>query len=569
MSVKNLLAMLTAVLIIGCGNAFAVTPYATTPPAGTSLLSAVTPAQGTAFLNATSVNTITVTSGGTGYQYQQIAYPTGDGTSYGSWSVYPASPTTKWDKVDDPAAIPDDASTYIDSASTTPYFLFTFPAFSVPLNTTISNLTLYCRVKTSSSSLPVVSLALTVGGTLYDYVGQTCTTSYAKYSQIYTTNPKTGLAWTSADINGTGPNPIQNFGVLFGNVSMTNYLTQVYAVVTYGVPPVVTITPADGNGSGATATAVMVDSNGNPTDAIQSVTVTAHGSGYTTPPQISFSGGNQDATATAALYASTIGGVTVTDPGSGYATAPFVAFNGGGGTLATATALIDATGAISEVDMTSGGSGYTDVPTVSFVELTGNYIGTQYLTSGTTFTPDPGTNQIVVKMVGAGGGGGGSNSPSEGGSGGGAGGYLEKAIRGFVGTATYSIGAAGTAGAYSGTAGSGGNTTFTYGGVTYTAYGGSGGQATSPNAGGAGGTVSANGNLNCSGAPGEASTGDSGIGGGQGGSTLYGGGGASSSAIVSNGNPGTGYGAGGGGAYGATGTGGGGAQGLIIVDEFD
>jgi hypothetical protein len=80
---------------------------------------------------------------------------------------------------------------------------------------------------------------------------------------------------------------------------------------------------------------------------VYSVTVTAGGSGYTSAPSVSFSGGvpaGSGATATAVVLGGQVIAVIVTDPGSGWTgTAPTVAFTGGGGTGAAATANLDAT----------------------------------------------------------------------------------------------------------------------------------------------------------------------------------------------------------------------------------
>jgi hypothetical protein len=198
------------------------------------------------------------------------------------------------------------------------------------------------------------------------------------------------------------------------------------------------------------------------------------------------------------------------------------------------------------------------VPGVDYqLPVSGCLIGTQYLTSGATFTPDAGTKQIGIKMVG-GGGGGGYNL----GSGGGAGGYLEKRITSFSGTASYSIGAAGTAGTSGATdGGNGGNTTFTYNSITYTAHGGTGGTHNSSNVtSGAG--VSANGDLNIGGGdgePGETPAGAS-LGAIGGASFLGGGAGKGNNAVVP--------GAGGGGGP-ATTSGGTGGAGLIIITEYN
>ena len=56
--------------------------------------------------------------------------------------------------------------------------------------------------------------------------------------------------------------------------------------------------------------------------------------------------------------------VDLANPGSGYTVAPAIAFHGGGGVGAAATAGI-ADGVIGIVSITSGGSGYSTVPTIT------------------------------------------------------------------------------------------------------------------------------------------------------------------------------------------------------------
>lgn len=58
--------------------------------------------------------------------------------------------------------------------------------------------------------------------------------------------------------------------------------------------------------------------------------------------------------------------VSVGTGGTGYTSAPTVSFSGGGGSDATATATIDSNGAVNGVAVTGGGTGYTSAPTVSF-----------------------------------------------------------------------------------------------------------------------------------------------------------------------------------------------------------
>lgn len=220
----------------------------------------------------------------------------------------------------------------------------------------------------------------------------------------------------------------------------------------------------------------------------------------------------------------------------------------------------------------------------SFAAVSGAFLRTQILTSGTTYTPTTGTNTIILTLVGAGGGGGGtkgSASTSAAGGGGGGGGVCQVMLTGISGTYSYSIGTAGAggSGATPSAGSAGGNTTFTFSGTTYTAYGGGGGSpmtssaSTQVAAGGAGGAVSTNGDVNGAGEPGgwgftQTSTR---LASGHGGSSPWGGGGVGLVTTTGTGNAGAGYGAGGSGAGVLTAsnqTGGAGTQGIIIVHEY-
>jgi hypothetical protein len=70
------------------------------------------------------------------------------------------------------------------------------------------------------------------------------------------------------------------------------------------------------------------------------------------------------ATATATRTANAVSAVTVVSGGSGYTTAPAVTFTGGGGTGAAATAVVTG-GVVTAINVTAGGTGYTTDPTVT------------------------------------------------------------------------------------------------------------------------------------------------------------------------------------------------------------
>ncbi len=137
-----------------------------------------------------------------------------------------------------------------------------------------------------------------------------------------------------------------------------------------------------------------------PFGGVTSVTLTDPGTGYTTAPTVTLSGGGgTGATATAVMAShSTMDGhvssITVDAPGTAYTTPPTVTLSGGGGHGATAvptmTAVTTVTGWVNSLTLTSGGSGYTSVPTVSISGGGG---------SGATAIADISTTSAVTSIV--------------------------------------------------------------------------------------------------------------------------------------------------------------------------
>jgi hypothetical protein len=126
--------------------------------------------------------------------------------------------------------------------------------------------------------------------------------------------------------------------------------------------------PSNCNGGTATAVAVVVDgavTQVNLTSNVTGISVTAVGSGYTSSPVVTLSGGGGcGAIANVLTSAGAVSGITVVNGGSGYTAAPTVTLTGGGGAGATATATIG-----------TGGAGYTGAPIVAFSHIPGDGTG--------------------------------------------------------------------------------------------------------------------------------------------------------------------------------------------------
>lgn len=127
----------------------------------------------------------------------------------------------------------------------------------------------------------------------------------------------------------------------------------------YTSAPTVSFT-GGGGGTGVTGTAILGF-------GINTITVNNGGTGYTSAPTVVISGGGgTGATATATVSGGAITGITVTAPGSGYTSAPTISFTGGGGSGGAATANLLSAGSVKSINITAGGTGYTSAPTVSF-----------------------------------------------------------------------------------------------------------------------------------------------------------------------------------------------------------
>ena len=125
-----------------------------------------------------------------------------------------------------------------------------------------------------------------------------------------------------------------------------------------------TISFTGGDGSGASAVAVAADK-------VASVAMTNGGRGYTVNTQyaLTFTGGGAatDATATAGTISSPVGVVRVDNMGSGYTSVPSVSFSGGGGGGSGAAAVAVGPTGIRSVTLSQMGRGYDGItPTVSF-----------------------------------------------------------------------------------------------------------------------------------------------------------------------------------------------------------
>ncbi len=172
----------------------------------------------------------------------------------------------------------------------------------------------------------------------------------------------------------------------------------------YTTVPAVTIT-GGGASTQATATAVLGGRG------ISKVQLTARGTQYVSAPTVSFTGGGTGAQATAVVN-HVVKRIDLNAGGSGYTTAPTVVISGGNGTGAKATATVSG-GAVTAINYIAAGTGYTAVPTVTFTSATGSGAKAtaviDNLVTGVILTASgSGYNPATTTVVFTGGGGGGA-----------------------------------------------------------------------------------------------------------------------------------------------------------------
>ena len=102
--------------------------------------------------------------------------------------------------------------------------------------------------------------------------------------------------------------------------------------------------------------------------AVTSISISAAGEGYdaASPPAMTLTGGGGSGATATVTVDGAISAIDVTAGGSGYTSSPLVSIVGGGGSGAAATAIITK-GVVSRVLINAGGSGYTSQPEITIV----------------------------------------------------------------------------------------------------------------------------------------------------------------------------------------------------------
>ena len=102
--------------------------------------------------------------------------------------------------------------------------------------------------------------------------------------------------------------------------------------------------------------------------ALTSINITNTGNNYDAerPPVITVSGGGGSGAEAEVVVDGSLTEIEVTSPGSGYTSSPLVSIVGGGGSGASATAIVTK-GVVSRILVNNGGQGYTSKPSITIV----------------------------------------------------------------------------------------------------------------------------------------------------------------------------------------------------------
>jgi hypothetical protein len=148
--------------------------------------------------------------------------PDGPG-NYAAWSATGCTAANGYQCVDESTV---NTSDYVYTSASSKKETFTFGNTGLS-SVTINSVTLYYYGKYYSSSKYKMQPLIRMSST--DYLGNilNLTSSYATYSQTYTTNPRNGSAWTVASVDAL------EAGMMSYTATAGGYVAQVYAVVDY------------------------------------------------------------------------------------------------------------------------------------------------------------------------------------------------------------------------------------------------------------------------------------------------------------------------------------------------
>ncbi len=140
-------------------------------------------------------------------------------------------------------------------------------------------------------------------------------------------------------------NNVKKNNVPFIGFNCMEQITKPYQIPKPAVGEFFGISPSFQNNSFSFSASFENEITYNNNEGVGDITITTGGSGYTTLPTITFTGGgltnnNNQATGVAVISGGSLVGINITSAGIGYITAPTISISGGGGSNAQATAFL-------------------------------------------------------------------------------------------------------------------------------------------------------------------------------------------------------------------------------------
>ena len=215
---------------------------------------------------------------------------------------------------------------------------------------------------------------------------------------------------------GTASQATASIGIINGGIQFISLSNRGKG---YTFAPRVAISSAPSGGLTGIATSKLLSGiavEGNISDSkksvVQHIDLVNPGFGYTSNPKIEVIGDGTGVAATSKIENGVVGIVTITSGGSGYTTSPTITFtaqNGISTVSAAATAIVSAAGTISAIHIRNAGVGYTVTPTISIASPgssgSGNYEFNETITGGTSGatarirTWDATTNELEIYNI--------------------------------------------------------------------------------------------------------------------------------------------------------------------------
>lgn len=159
--------------------------------------------------------------------------PTSDVAETGTWTG--ATAGTRYTLVDDYPST--DTADQLTHGTTAGGIVFGFSAFTVPTGSTINSVKVNYYDREATNGNNQIGARLRVGGTDYNATTHNPGTATTLRTDTWTTNPRTGVAWTVTDVNGTSANNLTGFGLNASDANPAISITSIEIEVDY-TPPV-------------------------------------------------------------------------------------------------------------------------------------------------------------------------------------------------------------------------------------------------------------------------------------------------------------------------------------------